>query len=212
MTEAAPPAPKADRPAGALQLFIDLGPVLIYVAAFNILKRFEATKENAVFIATGIFIAAVLAAIAYCKLRFNRIPPVLLVSGAIVVGFGGLTIALRDPTFIQLKPTIANLFFAIAIVVSLAIKQNVWRLLFGHLYNLPARIWDVLALRWAGYFAFQAGLNELIRNTQSFDVWVNSRPFAIFIPFIIFAILTTPLVLKHHTDEPATDAPADASR
>ena len=212
MTEATPPAAKAGRPAGAHQLLIDLGPVLIYVASFNILQRIEATKENAVFIATGIFIAAVLSAIAYCKLQYNRIPPVLLVSGAIVVGFGGLTIALRDPTFIQLKPTVANLFFAIAIAVSLAIKQNVWRLLFGHLYNLPARIWDVLAMRWAGYFAFQAGLNELIRNTQSFEVWVNSRPFAVFIPFVIFAVLTTPLVLKHHIEEPAPDGADSGSR
>ncbi len=31
------------------------------------LRRVEATKENAVYIATAIFIAATLAAIAYCK-------------------------------------------------------------------------------------------------------------------------------------------------
>jgi intracellular septation protein len=212
MTEASPPAAKAGRPAGARQLFIDLGPVLIYVAAFNILKRFEATEESAVFIATGVFIAAVLAAIAYCKFQYNRIPPVLLVSGAIVVGFGGLTIALRDPTFIQLKPTAANLFFAVSILVSLAIRQNVWRLLFGHLYNLPSRIWDVLAMRWAGYFGFQAGLNELIRNTQSLDFWINSRPIMVFVPFVIFAVLITPLVLKHHVDEPADGANESSSR
>jgi intracellular septation protein len=208
--ELTPLATVKPRPGGANQLLIDLGPIAVFVVAFNVLQRIEATKDNAVYISTAIFIAATLAAIAYCKLKQGRIPAVLLVTGVIVVAFGGLTLLLRDPTFIQIKPTFTYVFYVAAILISLAIRQNVWKLLFGHAFNLPDRIWSVLALRWAGFFAFQAGLNELIRQTQSFEFWLNSRPFIVFPLVLAFAALNTPLVLKHHRDdeqEPARTAP-----
>lgn len=195
---------------GPNQLLIDLGPVMIFVVAFNVLQRIEATKENAVYIATGIFIAATLAAIAYCWFKLRKIPPVLIVTGLIVTAFGGLTIVLHDPEFIRIKPTFTYLFYVVAILFSLAIKQNVWKLLFGHAFNLPDRIWTILALRWAAFFAFQAVLNEAIRQTQTFEFWLNSRPFIVFPLVLAFAAMNTPIVLKHHREDeeaPAQPAP-----
>lgn len=203
MTQAAP------RPAGASQLAIDLGPILVFVLAFNVLQRFAATKDNAVYIATAIFIAATLAAVAYCKLKQGRIPPVLIVTGVFVTAFGGLTILLHEPTLIQIKVTAINAFYALAIMVSLAIKQNVWKLLFGHAYALPDRIWTILALRWAGYFAFMAALNEILRAMLTFDVWLNSRPWVVLPMIFGFALLNAPLVIKHaaETDEARAKSP-----
>src|SRR5690606_12483519 len=51
----------------ASQLWIDLGPILVFVVTYNVLFRIEATKAEAIYIATGVFIVSVLAAIAYCK-------------------------------------------------------------------------------------------------------------------------------------------------
>jgi intracellular septation protein len=196
---------------GINQLLIDLGPIAVFVVAFNVLQRIESTKDNAVYIATGIFMAATLAAIAYCWFKQGRIPPVLIVTGVIVTAFGTLTIFLHDATFIQIKPTFTYLFYVAAILFSLAIRQNVWKLLFGHAFNLPDRIWTILALRWAGFFAFQAALNEVIRQTQDFEFWLNSRPFIVFPLVLAFAALNTPIVLKHHRDE-EDEAPAQAAR
>jgi len=201
LTPLATAKPK-NKAGGANQLLIDLGPIIVFVVSFNVLQRIEATKENAVYIATAIFIAAVLAAIAYCKVRTGKIPPVLIVTGVIVVAFGGLTLALRDQTFIQVKPTFTYGFYVVAILFSLAIRQNVWKLLFGHAFNLPDKIWTILALRWCAFFVFQAVLNEVIRTTQDFDFWLNSRPFIVFPLTIAFAALNTPIVLKHHREEP----------
>ncbi len=201
---------KPERPGAANQLLIDLGPIVTYVVAFNVLQRIEAFKDNAVYIATGVFIAATLAAIAYCKVKQGRIPPVLIVTGIIVVAFGGLTIALHDPTFVQIKPTFTYLFYVSAILFSLLIGQNVWKLLFGHAFDLPDRIWTILALRWSAFFALQAALNEIIRNTQSFEFWLNSRPFIVFPLTILFAVLNTPIVLKHQREAEAPPA-ADAN-
>jgi intracellular septation protein len=194
---------------GINQLLIDLGPIAIYVVAFNVLQRIEATKDNAVYIATGIFMVATLAAIAYCWFRHNRIPPVLIVTGILVTAFGGLTIAFHNPDFIQIKPTVTYVFYVVAIVGSLLAGHNIWKLLFKHAFNLPDNIWRILAWRWAGFFAFQAVLNEVIRNTQTFEFWLNSRPFVVFPLVIAFAVANTPLVLKHHRDE--DEAPAEAA-
>ncbi len=188
---------------GVQQLLIDLGPIIVFVVSFNILQRIEATRDNAVYLATGIFIAATLAAIAYCRIKQGRIPPVLIVTGVLVVAFGGMTLLLRDRTFIQIKPTATYLFYTVAILASLAIKQNVWKLLFGHAFQLPDRIWTILALRWAGFFFVMALLNEFIRATQSFEVWLNTRPFLVFPLVLLFAAINTPIVLKHAIDEDA---------
>jgi intracellular septation protein len=212
MNDEVPLAPAASRKApSANQLLIDLGPIAIFVVAFNVLQRLEATRENAVYIATAIFIASTLAAIVYCKLKQGRIPPVLLVTGVLVTCFGGLTLLLHDENYIKIKPTFVYLFYALAITVSVLIKQNVWKLLFKHVFNLPDRIWLVLALRWAALFLFLAGLNEYVRLTQTTEFWVNSRLF-IFTPCVIgFALLNTPLVLKHNRDEDEAPSPAAPS-
>ncbi len=189
---------------GTNQLLIDLGPVAVFVIVFNVLQRIPAFADEAVYIATAVFIVATLATIVYCKLTIGKIPPVLIVTGVLVTAFGGLTLALHDQRFIQMKPTFVYGFYAAAIFGSFLIKLNIWKLLFGHAFTLPDRIWNILALRWAGFFVFMAVLNEIIRRTQSFDFWVNSRLWLVFPLVIVFAIANTPLVLKHQSE----DAPA----
>ncbi|MBY0564623.1 MAG: septation protein IspZ [Hyphomonadaceae bacterium] len=196
---AAPPS-RAVR-AGIGSILTDLGPILVFIVAFNVLQRIEATKDNAIFIATGLFMAATVAAIAYYKLNKGSVPPVLIITGVLVLAFGGLTILLRDQTFIQLKPTIVNLFYVAAILGSMAFRQNIWKLLFGHAFDLPDRIWNILALRWCGFFVFMALLNEYIRHNFSFEFWLNTRPLVIFPLFFLFAALNTPLVMKHNREE-----------
>jgi intracellular septation protein len=196
---------------GANSLLTDLGPIAVFVIAFNVLQRIEATKDNAVYIATGLFIAATLAAIAYHRSRSGRVPPVLIVTGVLVVIFGGLTLLLRDETFIQIKPTVVNGFYVVAILGALAFRQNIWKLLFGHAFRLPDRIWNILALRWAGFFAFMALLNEYIRLNYSFEFWLNTRPLVVFPLVLLFALINTPIALKHTiTDEaePASPTPS----
>lgn len=193
--------PPAGPAAGASQLMVDLGPIAVFVVAFNVLQRVPSTKDNAVFLATAIFIVATLIAIGYCRLKIGRIPPVLIVTGVLVTAFGGLTLLLHDENYIKIKPTFVYLFYAIAITVSVAIKQNVWKLLFKHVFTLPDRIWTIMALRWAGFFVFLAILNEVIRNTQTTEVWVNSRIIVFFPLFFLFGLLNLPLLMKHMPNE-----------
>lgn len=180
---------------GGGQLLVDLGPVIAFVLVYNVLNRTR--PDEAIFIATGVFIAATLAAIAYSWVRTRKIPPVLIVTGVLVTAFGGLTLLLRDETFMKVKPTVVYLFYAAAIFGSMLIGQNVWKLLFRHAFSVPDRVWNVLAVRWGLFFMFMAGLNEVIRHTQSTEFWVNSRFFLVFPLILGFALLNAPLMMKH---------------
>lgn len=188
------------------QLWIDLGPIIVFVVTYNVLFRIEATKPNAIYIAVGVFILSVLAAIAWCKLQRGKVPPILIVTGVLVTGFGGLTILLHDPAIIQIKFTFTFLFYAAAILFSLAIRQNVWKLFFRHVFNLPDRIWNVLALRWAAFYVAVAILNEVLRYyyneaNGNFDIWLNVRTLLTYPAFIGFAALNMPIILKHHKED-----------
>ncbi len=190
---------------GGGQLLVDLGPVIVFVVTYNVLNRTR--PDDAIFIATGVFIAATLAAIAYSWFRTKHIPPVLLVTGVLVTAFGGLSIALHDETFMKIKPTVVYLFYAAAILGSMLIGQNVWKLLFRHAFTVPDKVWNILAVRWGLFFVFMAGLNEYIRHTQSTDFWVNSRFFLVFPLILGFALLNAPLMMKHMKDPDEEPAP-----
>jgi intracellular septation protein len=192
--------PARTGPTGPHQLLIDFGPVGLFVVSSNLLNRFPETKDNAIFIATAIFIVATLAAIAYCRFKTGRIPPALIVVGVLVVGFGGLTLALHDDEFIKLRPTFANAFYAGAILISVLIKQNVMKLVFGHVFAFSERIWTILALRWAGFFLVMIFAAEYIRRTMSTEDWVNYHFPVLYIPTIVFALANTPFILKHNIE------------
>ncbi len=195
MTEPQTPPAQSEAGPNISQLAIDLGPVAVFVVAYNVLQRVR--PAEAIYYATGLFIAATLGAIAYSWARTRHVPPVLIVTGVLVVGFGGLTIALHDETFMKVKPTFMYGFYAAAIFGSVALRKNVWKLLFGHIFVLPDRIWTILALRWGALFVALGVLNEFIRRTQDTEFWVNSR-LLIFFPLIfVFALANTPLTLKH---------------
>jgi intracellular septation protein len=186
---------KAAALTGASQLAIDLGPLLIFVVIYNVLNRTH--PANAIYIATGTFIAATLIAIVYSWFKTRHIPPILIVTGVLITVFGGLTIYLHDENFVKLKPTFMNGFYAVAILGSLAFGQNVWKLLLQHTFVLPDKVWKILAIRWGLFFIFLAVLNEIIRNNADTAFWVNSRLMITFPLTIVFAALNAPLTLKY---------------
>jgi len=199
-----------------LKLLLDLGPLLLFFFANSrpqvfapLLKPFlsEAllTGEHAgIFVATAVFIPAVLAALAisYALTRHVAVMPV--VTAVIVVVFGGLTLALQNETFIKLKPTLVYLLFAGTLLGGLAFKKPLLGMVFDAVFNLTDEGWRKLTLRWGVFFLVLAVLNEIIWRNFSTDAWVNFKVFG-FLPLtMIFAAAQFPLLQKyavHETDE-----------
>jgi intracellular septation protein len=180
---------------GLGNILIDLGPVAVFMVAFNVANR--SNPDSAIFVATGVFMAATAAALLYAWLVQKRLPPMPLVSSVLVLVFGGLTFALNDATFIMVQPTILNVFYAGIIFGGLAVGKNIWKLLFGAAFKLPDRVWHTLAIRWGIFFIVLAVLNEFIRHTQTQEFWANFKFWGVMPLTFLFMAANLPITLKN---------------
>jgi intracellular septation protein len=150
-----------------------------------------------IYAGTAAFMAATLLSLAVAWLRYHKVPIMPLVSGVIVLVFGGLTLYLRDETFIKLKPTIVYSMFAVLLAAGLLMKKPMLELLLGPVFNLTEEGWRKLTLRWALFFVAMAVLNEFVWRNVSTDAWVSFKAFG-FLPLtFLFAIAQVPLMQRH---------------
>jgi intracellular septation protein len=181
---------KADTSGAALlqKLAIELGPLLVF---------FGTNAAAGIYAGTAAFMVATLISLAVAWLRYHKLPIMPLVSGVIVLVFGGLTLYLRDETFIKLKPTIVYSMFAILLAAGLLMKKPMLELLLGPVFNLTEEGWRKLTLRWALFFVAMAVLNELVWRNVSTDTWVSFKAFG-FLPLtFLFAVAQVPLMQRH---------------
>ena len=89
-----------------VKLAVEIGPLTVF---------FIINGRAGIFSATMAFMVAITVALVVAWIFERRIPTLPLVTGVVVMVFGGLTLWLQDETFIKLKPTIVNACFALAI-------------------------------------------------------------------------------------------------
>ncbi len=205
-----PPEIPAPKPAHKLTLWNDLGPVIAYVIVFNIARRVideTATfnlfgislpgEDAPLYIGTLVFAVAIIIAVIHSKLKTGRVSIMLKVTAIIVLGTAAITIGFKNPTIFKMKPTAINLLFGGAILGSLTMGKNVFKLMFAELYTLPENAWRTLAFRWGVFFLFLAGLNEYIWRTQTTDFWSNFKLAGVLPITLVFTMLNMPLLMKH---------------
>lgn len=184
---------KADEPTGGIRLLVDIGPLLIFF-----LVNFLVDGPAKIFIATGAFMAAMVAAMVFTQVRYGKISPLLLFSGVMVLVLGGITIWLHDETFIKIKPTIYYLFVAGLLAFGLKTGRNFLKMVLGSAYpGLSEAGWTKLARNWAWFFVFMAGLNEAVWRTSSTDFWVGFKLWGAIPLTFLFAAANVPMLLRH---------------
>ena len=212
MTETIPtPQTRKPLPKGAGNVWTDIGPVLAFVIVFNVMQNFADetgpfSKETAIFWATGVFMVSVCLAIGWTLFKGRRLPPMLIITGVVVMTFGGLTLWLQDETFAFIKPTIINVLFAVTILGSLAIGRNIWKTAFEHAFQMPDHAWKIFALRWAAFYVVLAIINEIIWRNFSKEFWVNSKLFLSIPLAILFMAVNLPFLMKHNIEQPEDGA------
>ena len=157
-----------------------------------------ATGERAgIFVATAVFMVAILVALAASYALTRRLPVMALVSAFVVVVFGGLTLILQDELFIKLKPTIIYLLFAGTLFGGILFRKPLLALVFDQMFHLTEEGWRKLTVRWALFFLALAVLNEIVWRTQSTDFWVAFKAFGVLPLTFVFAMLQYPLLTKY---------------
>jgi len=194
--------PKPKEPTGSSQLLIDVGPLLVFFAANFFAPVPPALK---IFVATGAFMAAMIAAMIYSALRFRRISPLLWFSGVLVVVMGGVTLWLHDQTFIKMKPTLYYLFVAALLGFGLMTGRALLKNVLGSAYpGLDQEGWRKLTRNWALFFLAMAVVNEAVWRNSSTDFWIGFKLWGALPLTFVFAAANIPMLLKHGL---ARDAP-----
>jgi len=183
------------------KLALELGPLVLFFLANAYADRFGFAENRRIFAATGLFIAATLVALAVHYLLVRKLPIMPLVSGAVVVVFGGLTLFLQDEVFIKLKPTIVNTLFGLTLLGGLYYRKPLLQIVLDSMFELTEEGWRKLTLRWALFFFVLAILNEIVWRTQTTDFWVSFKVFGIMPLTIVFALAQTPLLMRYDTSE-----------
>ena len=190
------------QPHPLFKLATELGPLIVF---------FVANAKFNLFVATGAFMVAIVAAMIASYVVVRHVPMMAIVTAVIVLVFGTLTLVLHDETFIKIKPTIIYGLFAAILGGGLLFGRSFIAILFDQMFNLTPKGWRVLTLRWALFFCAMAVLNEFIWRTQSTDFWVNFKVFGVTPLTMVFAIAQMPLIKRYHL-EPATAEAGDAAR
>lgn len=198
----------------ANQIWADLAPVVGFVLVYNGLRIADLQSpflgsETALYWATGVLIVATFWTVSNYLRQGKPVPLFLVFTATIVGGFGLLGIVLQDKQFLLIKPTIQNGFLATMIFGSLAIKQNIWKVMFQSVFELPDFAWRTLAIRWGLFFIMMALWNEFLWRNYSEDVWANWKLGNMAITFV-FGAINVPYMLKNLADEdrPDTDTPS----
>jgi intracellular septation protein len=182
-------------PQGASKLLIDLGPLLVFFLA-NFLAPVPAVMK--IFVATGAFMIAIVAAMLFSAIRYGRISPLLWFSGLMVVGLGGLTIVLHKAWIIKMKPTLYYTLVAGILGFGLATGRPLLQQVLGSTYpGLDQAGWRKLTRNWAIFFAFLAVLNEFVWRNNSTEFWLAFKLWFVAPATVLFAAANIPMLLKH---------------
>jgi len=182
-------------PQGGAKLLIDLGPLLVFFLV-NFLAPVPAVAK--IFVATGAFMVAMIAAMIFSAIRYRRISPLLWFSGVMVVLLGGLTIWLHDVTFIKMKPTVYYVLVAGLLTFGLLTDRPLLQRVLGSTYpGLDQTGWTKLTRNWALFFAFMALLNEVVWRNSSTQFWIGFKIWGAIPLTFLFAAANIPMLLKH---------------
>ena len=184
-----------------LKLALELGPLVLF---------FIANAREGIFVATAVFMVAIVVSLALSYWLMRHVPIMPLVSAVVVLVFGGLTLFLQDELFIKLKPTIVNTLFGSILLIGLWFGKSLLGYVFDTVFRLDAEGWRKLTFRWGLFFFFLAALNEVIWRLFSTDFWVAFKVFGVMPITIAFALAQMPLLTKHALEDEGGETRSDA--
>jgi intracellular septation protein len=157
--------------------------------------------QGPILLATVAVIVATIAQVAWLLARRRKVPKMLWVNLTIIVVMGGLTLALRDATFIKWKPTVLYWVFALVLFgTERLMGRNLVRQMMGAQLPIPEALWVRVNALVALFFVGMGVLNLWVAYSFSQDTWVKFKLFGgIGLMFVFF--LGLGLWLSRHVED-----------
>ena len=169
-------------------------------------------SSNAIYLATLAAILATLIQVAAAAIVVKKVEKMPLITLALLILFGGATLALKDPLFIQWKPTAINWLFGLVFLGSQFIgdKPLIQRMMGKAIEIREQRVWLQLNLAWVGFFVV-AGIANMIVAPEidplglqfSEDTWVDFKLFGLMGMTLAFVVAQAFYLARYmpNTDE-----------
>jgi intracellular septation protein len=178
-----------------MKLLFDIFPVVLFFAAFKLYD---------IYVATAVAIAATFVQVGWSWLRWRKVDNMLWAGLAVIVVFGGATLALQNETFIKWKPTVLYwLFGAVLAIAAVVFRKNLIRAVLESEISMPEVAWRRLLASWIAFFATMGALNLFVAYNFSTDVWVNFKLFGGVGLLLAFAVLQALLCARYIEDRRA---------
>jgi intracellular septation protein len=178
------------------RLILDFGPLLIL---------FGVNKLAGIFAATAAFMVAITVTLAIGYALEKKLSPMPLFTAVLVLVFGGLTLWLKDATFLKVKVTIIYSFFGVMLLGGMMTGRLYLKYVFATAFELDDAGWRKLTLRWGIFCLALAALNEAVWRQTSTDTWIAFKVWGILPLTLIFTVAQLPLMLRHAQDEKTPD-------
>ncbi|MDR0529569.1 MAG: septation protein A [Zoogloeaceae bacterium] len=200
-----------------MQFLFDLFPVILFFAAFKYAQQQPEMavawlspwlgdfppKQAPILAATLVVILATILQILYTRLKHGAVSKMLWTSLVLIVALGGLTLALRDETFIKWKPTLLYWAFAGGMGVAALFRRNAIRLMLAKQIGenaLPASVWNRLNCAWIAFFMGMGGLNLWVAFHYATETWVNFKLVGGIGLMLLFALAQGLYLARHLKD------------
>jgi intracellular septation protein len=126
-----------------------------------------------------------------------------VITAVVVTIFGGLTLILRDDTFVKMKPTILYALFAGILGFGLLRGQSYLKYLMDELIPMQDEGWLKFTHRFVVFYVFLAVLNEIVWRLYGTDTWVNFRTFVLPLANFGFIMAQVPLFQRYAVSDEA---------
>jgi len=175
-----------------MQLLFEFFPLVAFFAAFMLFD---------LYVATATIIVAIALQIAYQWFRHRKVNKMLLISGALVAVFGGITLVLRNPVFIQWKVTVVNWLFAGAFLGSQLFGDKTFtERVMGHAVELDKGLWRQLNTLWIVNFAVIGALNLYVMYNFDLEVWAYFKTWGMIAMSLLMAVGQAVWISSRTTD------------
>ena len=167
-------------------MLFDFIPVLLFFIAFKLYGIYVATTVGIVVTALQVVLTRIF------RRHFDKQQ---LVTLAVFVVFGGMTLYFHNPIFVKWKPTLVFGIFGIVFLGSQfignkpLIQRMLEKLLEGQSHTIPEKVWKKLNVAWALFFLALASVNLYVAYSFSTDAWVNFKVYGIMGILLAFSFI-----------------------
>ncbi len=189
-----------------VKILLEMGPLMIFFMSYRWVNIPEGTGDEErqlmqILFATKVFIPAILISLGISWFSTRTLPKMAVITAIMVIVMGGLTLWLRDATFIKMKPTILYALFSGILGFGLMRGQSYLQYVMGESMALEREGWMIFTKRFALFFLALAIANEVVWRGFSTDAWVTFKTFALPVATFGFIMSQMGLLTKYAIKE-----------